>query len=526
MEPGVEIRVSGIVQGVGFRPTVWRLATEAGLTGKVLNNGKGVLIHCWGSDSIIDRFLTDLNTHAPPLARIDRIEQVALDTLPKPEDFTIVSSDTSAVHTGVTPDAATCQACKNDVLDPTNRRYRYAFTNCTHCGPRLSIINAIPYDRENTSMSAFSLCAACATEYHNPADRRFHAQPNACPVCGPELSLERMNEQPIQDKTIIARDAIEEASSLLKQGNILLIKGIGGFHLACDASNTRALELLRARKRRYHKPFALMARNLAAIKNYCTVSDTESALLESTEAPIVLLQIKAKLLPDSVAPGLNTLGFMLPYSPLHLMLLDELQAPIVLTSGNLSDEPQCIDDAEAKERLGGIADYVLAHNRAIVNRIDDSVTRIIADQPRLLRRARGYAPATIPLPQGFENCPDILALGGELKNTFCITQNGDAILSQHMGDLENASCFADLQKNLQLYQELYQHTASAIAIDAHPEYLSSKLGFQFSEHRNIPIHSVQHHHAHIAACLADNNRDSAGHCGSGYFYVLKTGPRR
>lgn len=500
-----EIRVRGIVQGVGFRPTVWKLAQQHGLRGSVCNDGNGVLIRSWGTDAGQQQFIASLRLHAPPLARIDSIECSPIGEAPEHNDFRITASNQGAVHTGVAADAATCPACMAESLDPFSRRYRYPFTNCTHCGPRLSIISSIPYDRAHTSMSAFTLCPDCQSEYDDPANRRFHAQPNACYVCGPTARLERIDGHALCTETLTQLDDVDAACSVLQKGHILAIKGIGGYHLACDATNAEAVAQLRESKQRFHKPFALMARELDIIRRYCTLSADEERLLQSPQAPIVILAAQGETLPESIAPGQNTLGFMLPYTPLHRLMLKRMHRPIVLTSANLSDEPQCIDDDEAKQRLSGIAEYVLTHNRDIVNRIDDSVVRMIAGSPRVLRRARGHAPTTLPLPGGFEQAPDLLAMGGELKNTFCLIKDGNAIVSQHMGDLENAATHADYQRNLGLYAELYQHAPEQIIIDAHPEYLSSKLGQQVAEAQDIPITTVAHHHAHIAACLADNN---------------------
>ena len=505
-DAGEQIRIRGIVQGVGFRPTVWRLATDAGLKGQVLNDGQGVLVTAWAQPSVIDGFITRLLADTPPLARIDSIERSPLShDHNKPDNFRISTSDHNSIQTGITPDAATCPACKDDTLNPFSRRYRYPFTNCTHCGPRLSIIRGIPYDRAQTSMASFTLCPECRQEYNEPANRRFHAQPNACYVCGPKAWLERTDGRALCTENLTQLDDVDAACSLLQKGEILAIKGIGGFHLACDATHAEAVKRLREGKQRYHKPFALMARDLEIVQRYCTVSEQEIALLQSPQAPIVILQAKGDVLPEAVAPGQNTLGFMLPYTPLHHLLLKRMQRPVVLTSGNLCDEPQCIDNHEAKARLGAIAPFMLTHNRDIANRVDDSVVRVMGGEPRLLRRARGYAPATLPLPEGFTNRAAILAMGGELKNTFCLINQGNAILSQHMGDLENAATYADYQKNLALYATLYQHKPDRIAIDEHPEYLSSKLGRSKAESQNLHLETVQHHHAHVAACLADND---------------------
>lgn len=498
---GEAIRVRGLVQGVGFRPTVWRLARDCGVSGDVRNDAEGVLIRAFGDESACASFRRRLSEEAPPLARIDALETAPLVADAMPAGFAIAESAGGDIRTGVVADAASCAACLDDIRDPANRRYRYAFTNCTHCGPRLSIVNAIPYDRRNTSMHAFDLCSACRAEYENPADRRFHAQPNACPACGPRLWLEST------DTTLFdaATDVIETTQHLLRAGYIVAIKGIGGVHLACDASNELAVARLRQRKHRYRKPFALMARDIAMVRRYCAVSADEAALLESVAAPIVLLEARGELsLAESVAPTQRTLGFMTPYSPLHHLLLEDLETPIVLTSGNRSDEPQCITNDEARTRLGHIADVLLLHDRDIVNRLDDSVVRVTTNRTALLRRARGYAPAPLSLPAGFDRAAPVLACGGELKNTFCLLRDGQAILSQHLGDLENAAAHAAYRETLALYLRLYEHVPACVAIDRHPEYLPGKLGREYAAQSDLPLVVTQHHHAHIAACLADN----------------------
>ncbi len=501
MSKGCKIRVRGLVQGVGFRPTVWRLAHQNQITGNVLNDGEGVLIETWGSNAQLEKFIADLKAECPPLARIDRIEQSLLEGKPA-KQFEIVQSRQSETQTGIVADAATCSACIDDSQDPNNRRYRYAFTNCTHCGPRLTIIDGIPYDRAKTSMASFTLCDHCQKEYEDPADRRFHAQPNACPVCGPKVWLQPEPEPEISE----AIDTIDATAKLLQEGKILAIKGLGGFHLACDATNHRAVSLLRKRKHRYKKPFALMARDLDVIKNYCNINAEESRLLQSVEAPIVLLEHNSSTeISDEVAPELKNLGFMLPYTPLHHILMQDLSFPVVMTSGNVSDIPQCTDNDQAQHQLSDIADFFLLNDRDIRNRVDDSVARVVADKVRLLRRARGYAPAAITLPPGFNKKIEVLALGAELKNTFCMVKKGQAILSQHMGDLENAETLLDYKKNLQLYQLMFDHKPTLLAIDKHPEYLSSKVGSEMAKTNAVALKEVQHHHAHVTACLAENH---------------------
>jgi hydrogenase maturation protein HypF len=497
------IRVRGLVQGVGFRPNVWRLARDCGLNGEVWNDSQGVEMLVSGPRPRLDEFCQRLLDEAPPLARIDNIERLINDPIGESGGFRIRPSRSGEVRTGVVPDAALCDACREEIDDPSDRRYRYPFTNCTHCGPRLSIIERIPYDRANTSMRHFPMCPACESEYADPADRRFHAQPNACPDCGPRVWLQNAGGEALPLKP--GQDAIQAATELLQQGAILAIKGIGGFHLACDAANETAVSCLRGRKGRYHKPFALMARDLDVVGRYCRVSAAEADLLRSPAAPIVLLDRQERVpLAPSVAPSQVGLGFMLPYSPLHHLLLAGWERPLVMTSGNRIEEPQCIDNREAAARLQPLADLFLLHDREIINRVDDSVVRIMDREPRLLRRARGYAPAPIRLPEGFEEAPPMLALGGELKNTFCLLKQGQAIVSQHQGDLENLISYRDYLHNLALYSELYAHTPSALAADLHPNYRSTRHARELAEGSRMPLIQVQHHHAHIASVLAEN----------------------
>ncbi|MCB1477495.1 MAG: carbamoyltransferase HypF [Rhodobiaceae bacterium] len=495
---GRRIRVRGLVQGVGFRPHVWRIATDLGLRGHVLNDGEGVDIAIWGAPGDLDAFARRLTGEAPPLARIDAIEPAALEGAEPVAGFAIVESACGRIATGVVADAATCAACLEDIGDPGNRRFGYPFTNCTHCGPRLSIVREIPYDRAKTSMSVFPMCEACRGEYENPADRRFHAQPNACPECGPRVWLEDASGE------IACADPITEAAAKIRAGSIVAVKGIGGFHLACDATNADAVGALRARKHRAAKPLALMARDLGQIRRHACLRDAEIELLRSPAAPIVLLAMAGESLAPGIAPGQDHVGFMLPYTPLHHLLMARLDAPIVLTSGNLSDEPQATDNAEARERLRGIADLWLMHDRDIVNRLDDSVMRIDAPGPAVIRRARGLAPEPLLLADGFAGSPKVLAMGGELKSAFCLLSDGQAILSQHMGDLEEAATHADYRKNLDLYRSIFDFSPDVIAVDAHPDYLSTQWGEALAKETGAELIRVQHHHAHLAACLAEH----------------------
>lgn len=519
------IRVRGLVQGVGFRPTVYRLARELGLSGDVRNDGEGVLIRVRvdvpETRAAVATLLDGLRAHCPPLARIESITRQPihdpdeLATLAALEDFAIVSSARTPIQTGIIADAATCDACVRELRDPTDRRFRYPFTNCTHCGPRLSIVRGIPYDRALTSMAAFGLCPECAAEYADPLDRRFHAQPNACARCGPRVWLEDARGDAEDRVRWAGRDALETASRLLAAGRILAIKGIGGFHLACDATHADAVAELRRRKGRHAKPFALMARDLDVIRHYGRLSDREAELLGAPEAPIVLLDRREEdevapdgaqraALANGVAPGQVALGFMLPYSPIHHLLLEDWDRPLVMTSGNLSEEPQCIANADAHARLAALADHLLLHDRDIVNRVDDSVVRLMAGAPRLLRRARGYAPSPLSLPEGFHAAPLVLALGGELKNTVCLARDGRAILSQHLGDLEEAATAREYERTIELYLELFQVEPAVLAVDLHPDYRSSVLGRDWAARDGLTLIGVQHHHAHLASVLAEN----------------------
>jgi hydrogenase maturation protein HypF len=510
------IRVRGLVQGVGFRPTMWRLARRLGLRGWVANDGDGVRIHVCGPASAVEDFVLELPGESPPLARIDRIELEPAAIVPADAGFYIATSGAAAVDTGVAPDAATCPACVAEILDPFGRRYRYPFTNCTHCGPRLSIIDRMPYDRTATRMADFTMCGACAGEYRDPADRRFHAEPIACHACGPKLELARADGRGLVLESLSALDPADAACTLLQRGHIVGIQGVGGYQLACDATDAAAVTRLRRLKRRERKPLAMMARDLAVIRRYAIVGEQEAALLASSAAPIVLLQRTAiaagnprrhdgaAILAEGVAPGIDQLGFMLPNSPLHHLLLRRMPRPIVLTSGNLSDEPQAIDAQDARRRLGSIAEYFLEHDRGIARRVDDSVVRVVAGRPRVLRRARGYAPASLRLPPGFEAAPRILSFGGELKNTFCLLRHGTAVMSPHMGDLQDALTRADYERALQDFGRFFEFEPQILACDLHPDYASSQLARAEAARSGLPLVASQHHHAHIAACMAEN----------------------
>jgi hydrogenase maturation protein HypF len=501
-----EIRIRGLVQGVGFRPTVWRLATQLGLSGDVRNDSEGVLIRIAAETDLAERLVADLKAECPPLARIDSVEYYEAAPLTVDDDvFQIAESESGVMRTEVAPDAATCPACLAEIRDPFTRRFRYPFTNCTHCGPRLSIICDAPYDRARTTMAGFNLCEACRSEYESPSDRRFHAQPIACHTCGPRISLEKFNSGAVEFSAFSMLDDADAVAGMLLKGHIVAIKGLGGYHLACDATNAEAVTRLRQRKQRYTKAFALMARDLDVIRRYAAVSPEEEAALTSSAAPIVLLDaLGSAHLPEQVAPGLTALGFMLPSTPLHHLIFRRLDRPIVMTSGNKSDEPQIIDDDIAHAELSGIADFLLTHDRGIAMRLDDSVLRITAGAPRLIRRARGFAPAPLALPESLRAAPPLLALGGELKNTFCLIKDGQAILSQHIGDLEDAQRLHAFDKSLDLFQSLHGHQPRAIIVDLHQDYLSTQLGEQRARDLNLPLIRVQHHHAHIASCMAEN----------------------
>jgi hydrogenase maturation protein HypF len=491
-----QIIVRGIVQGVGFRPFVFSRASGRSLNGRVLNNSTGVLIDLEGDPSDIDHFVHELESNPPPLSSIESIERLEQLVPLDYRDFQILESDSEGQKlVSISADVATCDDCLNELFDKGNRRYRYPFINCTNCGPRFTIIENVPYDRANTTMRDFQMCDACRAEYENPLDRRFHAEPTACELCGPRLHL-----LDAQGKEIVG-DAVTAAIDLLSRGEILAIKGIGGFHLACDALSEDAVARLRGRKFREDKPFALMARSVAAIQPYCNMSGHEIELLKSPSRPIVLLERKKdNSIPNAVAPGVKTLGFMLPYAPLHYLLLESSDRPLVMTSGNISDEPICFRDDEAGERLQGIAGYFLIHDRPIHIRTDDSVVRSFNDREMVLRRSRGYAPA--PIRTAFEFERSLLACGAELKNTFCLARGQNAFVSHHIGDLENLETLRSFTEGIEHYQRLFDVDPEVVAYDLHPEYLSTKFALALD---GVPTKiAVQHHHAHVASCMADN----------------------
>jgi hydrogenase maturation protein HypF len=489
------VTVRGAVQGVGFRPFVYRLAGELDLKGWVLNSSGGVFAEVEGPSDAVRRFLLRLEKEKPPRAIICSSEFSFFDPVGY-ETFEIRQSDeTGSKSVLVLPDIATCPDCLREIFDPGDRRYRYPFTNCTNCGPRFSIIESLPYDRRNTSMKSFAMCARCEREYHDPKDRRFHAQPNACPDCGPRLRLLDAAGR------LRARGdaALTEGAEIIRSGRILALKGLGGFQLIVDARNEAAVLRLRQRKHREEKPFALMAPSLEAVRQECRVSEFEERLLLSPESPIVILERRAndRRLAASLAPRNPYLGFMLPYSPLHHLLLREVGFEVVATSGNLSDEPICIDEHEAIERLGGIADAFLVHDRPIVRHVDDSVARVMRGRELVLRRARGYAPLPVHLK---DPLPCVLAVGGHLKNSVALSVGAEVFISQHIGDLASHQAFQAFRRVSEDLVKLWEAQPEAVACDLHPDYLSTKHA-----HRCAASPSgVQHHWAHVVSCMAEN----------------------
>ncbi|MEE4361155.1 MAG: carbamoyltransferase HypF [Pseudomonadales bacterium] len=501
-----EIRIRGRVQGVGFRPAVWQLARRHGIAGAVMNDGEGLLIRACAASGPLQAFLHALRVDAPPLARIDAIEIVEGEGA-FGEDFRILPSEAQgSVHTDIGPDAATCPACTREVLERGHRRSGYALTNCTHCGPRLSIVRRLPWDRQHTTMADYPLCVDCAAEYADPADRRFHAEPIACPACGPTLTLRDADGLPCGDGRA---DPIDASVTRLAAGAILAVKGIGGFHLICDARDDAAIRRLRQRKGRPHKPLAVMFPDLAAIEALCHLSPAARRELRSAATPVVVLALRdapGDALPEALAPGLHRLGCMVPHSPLQHLLLRAHGGPLVMTSGNRSGMPQCTDNARAVAELRGIVDGFLWHDRAIVNRLDDSVVRHDQGGRVLLRRARGFAPDPLPLPEGLVASPPLLALGADLKNAFCIATDHRLILSQHLGDLSDPRARDEQAAALDLYASLLDADLTDCVVDLHPSYASRRHGEARCAAAGGTLHEVQHHHAHVAACLVDNDR--------------------
>jgi hydrogenase maturation protein HypF len=490
------VRIEGIVQGVGFRPFVHGLATSLALSGFVGNDAQGVFAEVEGAPAAVEEFLGRVRSDPPPLAMIERVQSVWA-TPSGAEGFTIVDSPREGERqTLISPDTATCDDCLRELFDPNDRRYRYPFINCTNCGPRFTIVKDVPYDRPFTTMAGFELCEACSAEYHDPSDRRFHAQPTCCPACGPSLRLVD------SDGTVVARgdEALREAVRRLGGGAVVAVKGLGGYHLAADAGSDSAVSVLRARKHREDKAFAVIVPSIEWAAELAQMDDDERAAMASIRRPIVLVRRRAGApLTPSVAPGNRHVGLMLPYSPLHHLLARDVGQPLVLTSGNVSDEPIAYRDDDAFERLRGIADAFLAHDRSIHMRTDDSVVRVLRGCERPIRRSRGYVPQPIPLPWPFPR--HVLACGAELKNTFCGAKESWAFVSHHIGDLENAETLRSFTEGIEHFCRIFDIAPEVVAYDLHPEYLSTKYALDL---RGVDQVEVQHHHAHIASCLADN----------------------
>jgi len=501
---GLKVQITGIVQGVGFRPFVFNLANRLGLKGWVKNTSAGVTLEVDGEPQVLDRFLDILQKEAPAMSKID---QININKKPV-EGFTsfeiIASEPIPSAFQPISPDISICSDCLKELFDPSNRRYRYPFINCTNCGPRFTIIEDIPYDRPKTTMAGFQMCSVCADEYLDPRDRRFHAQPVACADCGPHIWIE--SAKITFDST---KDPVLETQRLLVEGFIIAIKGLGGFHLACDASNTLAVEELRRRKLRVDKPFALMMPDLQTVDQYCLIDRNERILLGSYQRPIVILKRRPdSTLPASLTPGQDTLGVMLPYTPLHYLLTSaqenmEVKRVLVMTSGNLSEEPIAIENQEALFRLDSLADAYLLHNRPIRTRCDDSVMRISQSENKILpiRRSRGYAPLPIQMPW---ELPPSLATGTELKNTFCVARGQYAFLSHHIGDMQNYETLQSFEDGITHFERLFRIRPEIIACDQHPDYLATRFAVERASREQVPLVKVQHHHAHIASCMADN----------------------
>ncbi|MEA5569708.1 carbamoyltransferase HypF [Calothrix sp. UHCC 0171] len=502
------ITIQGGVQGVGFRPFIYRLAKELKLVGWVKNSAEGVLIEVEGDNHTLEIFRQRIQIEKPQHAFIQSLKFIFLEPV-NYTNFEIHRSIDGNKTALIAPDIATCANCLKEIFTPTNYRYHYPFTNCTNCGPRFSIIKALPYDRSRTTMKNFVMCNICHTEYENPRDRRFHAQPNACPQCGPHLQLWNR-----QGDVLASHDtALQMAADMIRQGEIIAIKGLGGFHFIVDARNNNVIKKLRSRKQRQEKPFALMYPTIELVKEHCEVSEIEEKLLNSSPAPIVLLRYKgwnkAEIPQEtvntnapafSVAPANPYLGIMLPYTPLHHLLMAELNFPVVATSGNVSEQPICIRENEAIKQLGNIADKFLIHNRPIYQPVDDSIVRLVMDAPTVLRHARGYAPSAIPI----NSQSKIIAVGAHLKNTVAISINQQVLLSQHIGDLENIHTVNTFKQVIQNLSQIYDFQPDAVACDLHPNFLSTQLAQQLAQNFNIPLIPVQHHYAHVLSCMAEN----------------------
>jgi hydrogenase maturation protein HypF len=502
--PGLRVHITGIVQGVGFRPFVYNLAARSNLKGWVKNTSAGVDIEVDGEQDVLDAFVQALQDEAPPLSRIDELT-ASFGPANGFRSFEIFHSEAiPSAFQPISPDVAICDDCLRELFDPADRRYRYPFINCTNCGPRFTIIKDIPYDRPKTTMAPFPMCDDCEREYTDPSNRRFHAQPVACPVCGPKIWLETVEDR----SESLDNDAVIRTRNLLTEGKIVAIKGLGGFHLACDATSVEAVTELRKRKLRVDKPFALMMPDLETIEQHCTVSEAEIKLLRSVARPIVLLQRRPNSsIVKEIATGQDTVGVMLPYTPLHYLLLEKNEGfppALVMTSGNLSEEPIATANEEARQRLASLADVFLMHNRDIHARCDDSVVRVFEEEIYPIRRSRGYAPFPVKLPW---DVPHLLATGSELKNTFCITNKNYAFLSHHIGDMENYETLQSFEQGVEHFERLFRVKPEAIAYDLHPNYLATKYALQRAERENLPAIGVQHHHAHIAACMAEHGLD-------------------
>jgi len=497
---GIELTIQGTVQGVGFRPFVYRLARRLKISGTIANTGQGVIIQAQALTADLDNFLQALTDEAPPLARISSISQRIFPLVTDRQVFTILASSSGhAGQTMIPADIALCDDCRQELLDPADRRYRYPFINCTNCGPRFTIVSSIPYDRPRTSMGSFPMCGPCQAEYDNPDNRRFHAQPNACAHCGPQISWHAHNGEELS-----CYDPLTETIKALRDDSIVAIRGMGGFHLVVDAGSEAAVTLLRKRKQRRSKPLAIMVADLEAVSKICHLSPVASETLTSPAHPIVLLPGKETAsLAANLAPGMGEIGIMLPYTPLHHLLFATPGCPqaLVMTSGNRNGEPLCTGNDEAVARLGDIADFYLLHNREIVTRLDDSVVRIMQGCPRLLRRARGYVPTPIQLPNSL---PPLIACGSGLKNTFCLVRDDMAFISQHIGDLANLESLAFFKESIYHFQELLETRPQLVVCDLHPDYLSSRHGQELERELGLPRILVQHHHAHAVAVMAEH----------------------